>query len=135
MGKDKIKVSIIIDKKALIDKAFMESETPEEFNEVRLIIDDSDEFVRDATELDDEKKRKSHNDSFSALGLDILLCKYNQTKMAQRFDAMAADEGKAKKNVLEQYEQLKKKLGEDNPIVKGLGDFIKKSRKEVSNVC
>lgn len=125
MLKDKIKVSIIIDKKALIDKAFMESETPEEFNEVRLIIDDSDEFVRDATELDDEKKRKSHNDSFSALGLDILLCKYNQTKMAQRFDAMAADEEKAKKNVLEQYEQLKKKLGEDNPIVKGLGDFIK----------
>lgn len=124
MAKDKIKVSVIIDKKALIDKAFSAAKTQEEFNEVRLIIEDSDEFVRDSTQLEDEERRKAHNDGFAALALDMLVCKYNQTKMAQRMDAENAKAKEAKEKSKAEYEALKKKLGEDNPLVAMLGKLF-----------
>ena len=124
MGKDKIKVSVIIDKQALIDKAFKNAETPEEFNEVRLIVEDSDEFVRDATQIDDKKRRDAHNEIFGGIALDVLLCKYNQTKMALRLEKAKEELSKEKAKAKEAYENLKKKLGEDNPLISSLGEIF-----------
>ena len=39
MNKDKILVSVVIDKQALIDRAFDISKTPSEFNELKKVID------------------------------------------------------------------------------------------------
>ena len=39
MNKDKIIVSVVIDKQALIDRAFDISKTPSEFNELKKVID------------------------------------------------------------------------------------------------
>ena len=39
MDKDKILVSVVIDKQALIDRAFAISKTPSEFNELKKVID------------------------------------------------------------------------------------------------
>lgn len=124
MAKDKIKVSVIIDKKALIDKAFNAAKTQEEFNEVRLIIEDSDEFVRDSTQIEDEERRNAHNDLFAVFALDMLVYKYSQTKMALRMDAENAKAKEAKEKSKEEYEVLKKKLGEDNPLVAMLGKLF-----------
>lgn len=117
MAKDKIKVSVIIDRQALIDKAFRAAETQKEFNEIRLIIEDSDEFVRDATQLEDKEKREAHNNGFSSLALDIILNKHSDTEMAKHMSALRAMEDESNKSLYEAYENLKKKLGEDHPFV------------------
>ena len=124
MANDKIKVSVIIDKQALIDKAFKNAETPDEFKEVKLIIEDSDEFVRDTAKLENEKQRKAYNNFFSSLALDILLIKYDQTNMAVRIDAENAKEEEESAKAKESFENLKKKLGEDNPLIRSLGEIF-----------
>lgn len=124
MANDKIKVSVIIDKQALIDKAFKAADTPEEFKEVRLIVEDSDEFVRDVAQVEDEKQRNASNEFFVALALDILLCKYSQTKMAVRIEAENTKEKEEKAKAKKSFEELKKKLGEDNPLISTLGEIF-----------
>ena len=124
MEKDKIKVSVIIDKQALIDKAFKNAEIPDEFNEVRLIVEDSDELVRDTEKLENEKRRNANIDLFSGVALDILLCKYNQAKMAIRLEKAKEKLSKEKAKAKEAYENLKKKLGEDNPLISSLGEIF-----------
>lgn len=87
MTKDKIKVSSIIDREELINKAFELSKTPDEFKELRLIIEDTDELTCDVTQIEDEEERKISNEALAMLALDTLLHKYNQTKVAMRIDA------------------------------------------------
>lgn len=124
MEKDKIKVSVIIDKQALIDKAFKAADTPEEFKEVRLIVEDSDEFVRDVAQIEDEKQRNASNEFFTNLALDILLCKYSHLSLAVRIKAENDKKEEEKAKAKKSFEELKKKLGEDNPLISTLGEIF-----------
>ena len=73
MNKDKIIVSVAIDKQALIDRAFDISKTPSEFNEIKKIIDGRNQFDRDTDEIDDEGKKENNTNLFSGIALDIIL--------------------------------------------------------------
>lgn len=75
MDKDKIIVSVVIDKQALVDRAFDISKNLSEFNEIKKVIDGKNQFTRDIDEIDDEGKRRiirtfspaSHWTSFSVI--------------------------------------------------------------------
>lgn len=124
MTKDKIKVSSIIDREELINKAFELSKTPDEFKELRLIIEDTDELTCDVTQIEDEEERKISNEALAMLALDTLLHKYNQTKVAMRIDAEDTRKKEEKEEAKRAFEKLKKILGEDNPLVSTLGEIF-----------
>lgn len=73
MDKDKIIVSVVIDKQALIDKVFGISNTPSEFNELKKVIEDKNQFTRDVDEFDDEGKKENNTNLFAGIALDIIL--------------------------------------------------------------
>ena len=73
MNKDKIIVSAVIDKHALIDRAFDISKTPSEFNELKKVIDGRNQFTRDIGEIDDEGKKENNMNLFAGIALDIIL--------------------------------------------------------------
>ena len=73
MNKDKIIVSVVIDKQALIDRAFDISKTPSEFNELKKVIDGKNHFARDIDEIDDEGKKENNTNLFAGIALDIIL--------------------------------------------------------------
>ena len=73
MNKDKIIVSVVIDKQALIDKAFGISNTLSEFNELKKVIEDKNQFTREVDEFDDEGKRENNTNLFANIALDIIL--------------------------------------------------------------
>lgn len=60
MDKDKIIVSVVIDKQALVDRAFDISKNPSEFNEIKKVIDGKNQFTRDIDEIDDEGKKENN---------------------------------------------------------------------------
>ena len=51
MDKDKIIVSVVIDKQALVDRAFDISKNLSEFNEIKKVIDGKNQFTRDIDEI------------------------------------------------------------------------------------
>lgn len=73
MDKDKIIVSVVIDKQALVDRAFDISKTPSEFNELKKIIDVKKQFTRDIDEIDHEGKKENNTNLFANIALDIIL--------------------------------------------------------------
>lgn len=73
MDKDKIIVSVVIDKQALVDRAFDISKNPSEFNEIKKVIDGKNQFTRDIDEIDDEGKKENNTNLFSNIALDIIL--------------------------------------------------------------
>ena len=73
MNKDKIIVSAVIDKHALIDRAFDISKTPSEFNELKKVIYGRNHFTRDICEIDDEGKKENNTNLFAGIALDIIL--------------------------------------------------------------
>ena len=74
MDKDKIIVSVVIDKQALVDRAFDISKNPSEFNEIKKVIDGKNQFTRDIDEIDDEGKKENNTNLFAGIALDIILC-------------------------------------------------------------
>lgn len=64
MDKDKIIVSVVIDKQALVDRAFDISKNPSEFNEIEKVIDGKNQFTRDIDEIDDEGKKENNTNLF-----------------------------------------------------------------------
>ena len=73
MAKEKIKVSVIIDKEAVKKLAFKLANSPKGYQEVEKIIDKKEELVRDYTEENDEKVVDSANNVFGKVGIDIIL--------------------------------------------------------------
>lgn len=73
MDKDKIIVSVVIDKQALVDRAFDISNNLSEFNEIKKVIDGKNQFARDIDEIDDEGKRENNTNLFAGIALDIIL--------------------------------------------------------------
>lgn len=88
MDKDKIIVSVVIDKQALIDKAFNISNTPSEFNELKKVIEDKNQFTRDIDEFDDEGKKENNTNLFSNIALDIILSDNPELAITKRLNSL-----------------------------------------------
>ena len=87
MDKDKIIVSVVIDKQALIDRAFDISKTSSEFNELKKVIDGKNQFTRDIDEIDDEGKKENNTNLFAGIALDIILCDNQELAITKRLKA------------------------------------------------
>lgn len=88
MDKDKIIVSVVIDKQALIDKAFGISNTPSEFNELKKVIEDKKQFTRDVDEFDDEGKKENNTNLFANIALDIILSDNPELAITKRINSL-----------------------------------------------
>ena len=88
MNKDKIIVSVAIDKQALINRAFEISKTPSEFNEINKIIDGRNQFDRDTEEIDDEGKKENNTNLFAGIALDIILSDNPNLAIIKRLNSL-----------------------------------------------
>lgn len=88
MNKDKIIVSVVIDKQALIDRAFDISKTNSEFNELKKVIDGKKQFARDIDEIDDEGKKENNTNLFAGIALDIILSDNPELAIIKRLNSL-----------------------------------------------
>ena len=110
MDKDKIIVSVVIDKQALVDRAFDISKNLSEFNEIKKVIDGKNQFTRDIDEIDDEGKRENNTNLFAGIALDIILSDTQELAITKRLNSL-----EDKKN---SFLAKRKKLGELQEKVK-----------------
>ena len=88
MDKDKIIVSVVIDKQTLVDRAFNISNTPSEFNEIKKVIDGKNQFTRDIDEFDDEGKKENNTNLFANIALDIILSDNQELAITKRINSL-----------------------------------------------
>lgn len=88
MDKDKIIVSVVIDKQALIDRAFDISKNPSEFDEIKKVIDGKNQFTRDIDEIDDEGKKENNTNLFAGIALDIILSDNPELAITKRINSL-----------------------------------------------
>lgn len=88
MDKDKIIVSVVIDKQALVDRAFYISKNPSEFNEIKKVIDGKNQFTRDIDEIDDEGKKENNTNLFAGIALDIILSDNPELAITNRLNSL-----------------------------------------------
>ena len=87
MDKDKIIVSVVIDKQALVDRAFDISKNLSEFNEIKKVIDGKNQFTRDIDEFDDERKKENNTNLFASVALDIIISDNPELGVTKRLEA------------------------------------------------
>ena len=125
MDKDKILVSVVIDKQALIDRAFDISKTHSEFNELKKVIDGKNQFTRDIDEIDDERKKENNTNLFADVALDTILCDNQELGITKRFKALN-DKKDAYLDKIKKLDELKEKLKSgEMPGVEGLRELLK----------
>lgn len=125
MDKDKIIVSVVIDKLALIDRAFDISKTPHEFNELKKVIDGKNQFTRDIDEIDDEGKKENNTNLFAGIALDVILCDNQELKITKRLKALN-DKKNAYLDKLKKLDELQEKVKNgEMPGVEGLRELLK----------
>ena len=125
MDKDKIIVSVVIDKQALIDRAFDISKNPSEFDEIKKVIDGKNQFTRDIDEIDDEGKKENNTNLLANIALDIILSDNQELAITKHLNSP-----ENKKN---SFLAKMKKLGElqekvkngEMPVVEGLRELLK----------
>lgn len=124
-NKDKIIVSVVIDKLALIDRAFDISKTPHEFNELKKVIDGKNQFTRDIDEIDDEGKKENNTNLFAGIALDVILCDNQELKITKRLKALNDKKNSflAKMKKLDELQE-KVKSGEMSGV-EGLRELLK----------
>lgn len=125
MNKDKILVSVVIDKQALIDRAFDISKTPSEFNELKKVIDGKNQFTRDIDEIDDEGKKENNTNLFASIALNIILSDNPELGIIKRLNSL-----KDKKNSflakIKKLDELKEKIKSGEvPDTEGLRELLK----------
>ena len=131
MDKDKIIVSVVIDKQALIDRAFDISKTPSEFNELKKIIDGKNQFTRDIDEIDHEGKKENNTNLFANIALDIILSDCPELTITKRINSLEDKKNSfiAKMKKLDELQE-KVKSGE-MPGVEGLRELLKIMEEDV----
>lgn len=125
MNKDKIIVSVVIDKQALVDRAFDVSKNPSEFNEIKKVIDGKNQFTRDLDEVEDEGKKENNMNLFSNIALDIILSDNPELAITKRLNSLEDKKNSflAKMKKLDELQE-KVKNGE-MPGVEGLRELLK----------
>lgn len=106
MDKDKIIVSVVIDKQALVDRAFDISNTPSEFNEIKKVIDGKKQFTRDIDEFDDERKKENNTNLFASVALDIILSDNPELGVTKRLKAQKS----AYLDKIKKFNELKERV-------------------------
>lgn len=125
MDKDKIIVSVVIDKQALIDRAFDISKNPSEFDEIKKVIDGKNQFTRDIDEIDDEDKKENNTNLFAGIALDIILCDNQKLGITKRFKALN-DKKDAFLDKIKKLDELNEKVKSgEMPGVEGLRMLLK----------
>ena len=125
MDKDKIIVSVVIDKQALIDRAFDISKNPSEFDEIKKVIDGKNQFTRNIDEIDDEGKKENNTNLFAGIALDVILCDNQELKIANRLKALN-DKKNAYLDKLKKLDELQEKVKSgEMPGVEGLRELLK----------
>ena len=109
MNKDKIIVSVVIDKQALIDRAFDISKTPTEFNELKKVIDGRNQFARDIDEIDDEGKKENNTNLFAGIALDIILSDNPELGIIKRLNSLE-DKKNSFLAKIKKLDELKEKI-------------------------
>ena len=125
MDKDKIIVSVVIDKQALVDRAFDISKNTSEFDETKKVIDGKNQFTRDIDEIDDEGKKEKNTELFANIALDIILSDNHELAITKRLNALEDKKSSllAKMKKLDELQE-KVKSGE-MPGVEGLRELLK----------
>lgn len=125
MNKDKILVSVVIDKQALIDRAFDISKTPSEFNELKKVIDGKNQFTRDVDEFDDEGKKENNTNLFANIALDIILSDNPELAITKRINSLE-DKKNSFLAKMKKLDELKEKVknGEVHGV-EGLRELLK----------
>lgn len=125
MDKDKIIVSVVIDKQALIDRAFGVSETPSEFDEIKKVIDGKNQFTRDIDEVEDEGKKEKNTELFANIALDIILSDNQELAITKRLNELE-DKKNAFIDKIKKLDELKEKVKSgEMPGVEGLRMLLK----------
>lgn len=130
MDKDKIIVSVVIDKQALVDRAFDISKNPSEFNEIKKVIDGKNQFTRDIDEIDDEGKKENNTNLFAGIALDIILSDNPELAITKRLKALEDKKNSflAKKKLDELQEKVK---NGEMPGVEGIRELLKIMEEDV----
>lgn len=125
MDKDKIIVSVVIDKQALIDRAFDISKNPSEFDEIKKVIDGKNQFTRDIDEIDDEGKKENNTNLFAGVALDTILCDNQELGITKRLKSLD-DKKNAYLGKLKKLDELQEKVKSgEMPGVEGLRELLK----------
>ena len=109
MNKDKIIVSVVIDKQALVDRAFDISKNPSEFNELKKVIDGKNQFTRDIDEIDDEGKKENNTNLFAGIALDIILSDNTELGIIKRLNSFE-DKKNSFLAKIKKLDELKEKI-------------------------
>ena len=125
MDKDKIFVSVVIDKQALVDRAFDISKNLSEFDEIKKVIDGKNQFTRDIDEIDDEGIKENNTKLFANIALDIILGDNQELGITKRFKALG-DKKDASLDKIKKLDELKEKVKSgEMPGVEGLRELLK----------
>lgn len=131
MDKDKIIVSVVIDKQALVDRSFDISKNLSEFNEIKKVIDGKNQFTRDIDEIDDEGKRENNTNLFAGIALDIIISDNPELAITKRLNSL-----EDKKNSflarMKKLDELKEKVKNgEAPGVEGIRELLKIMEEDV----
>lgn len=125
MDKDKIIVSVVIDKQALVDRAFDISKNPSEFNEIKKVIDGKNQFTRDIDEFDDERKKENNTNLFAGIALDIILSDNPELAITKRINSLE-DKKNSFLAKMKKLDELKEKVKSgEMPDVEGIRELLK----------
>lgn len=125
MDKDKIIVSVVIDKQALVDRAFDISKNPSEFNEIKKVIDGKNQFTRDIDEIDDEGKKENNTNLFAGIALDIILSDNPELAITKRLNSLE-DKKNSFLAKMKKFDELQEKVKSgEMPGVEGLRELLK----------
>lgn len=125
MDKDKIIVSVVIDKQALIDRAFDISKNPSEFDEIKKVIDGKNQFTRDIDEIDDEGKKENNTNLFAGIALDIILSDNPELAITKRLNSLE-DKKNSFLAKMKKIDELQEKVKNgEMPGVEGLRELLK----------
>ena len=125
MDKDKIIVSVVIDKQALVDRAFDVSKNPSEFNEIKKVIDGKNQFTRDLDEVEDEGKKENNMNLFSNIALDIILSDHPELAITKRINSLE-DKKNSFLAKMKKLDELQEKVKSGKmPGVEGLRELLK----------
>lgn len=125
MDKDKIIVSVVIDKQALVDRVFDISKNPSEFNELKKVIDGKNQFTRDLDEVEDEGKKANNTNLFAHIALDIILGDHQELAITKRLNSLE-DKKNSFLAKMKKLDELQKEVESgEMPGVKGLRELLK----------
>lgn len=131
MDKDKIIVSVVIDKYALVDRAFDISKNPSEFNEIKKVIDGKNQFTRDIDEIDDEGKKENNTNLFAGIALDIILSENPELAITKRLNSLE-DKNNSFLAKMKKLDELKEKVKNgEAPGVEGIRELLKIMEEDV----